>query len=72
MALIHAQNISPAALVRTSLERADALTPALNCFITIGGAKALRQVREIGRCDLLWLFFRAEKQNQIPEDGRKY
>lgn len=46
MALIHAKKISPVELVRTSLERAEALNPTLNCFITISGDKAMQQARE--------------------------
>ncbi len=46
MALIHAKKISPVELVRTSLERAEALNPTLNCFITICGDKAMQQARE--------------------------
>jgi len=46
MALIHARKISPVELVRTSLERAEALNPALNCFITICGDQAMQQAHE--------------------------
>ncbi len=46
VALIHAKKISPVELVRTSLERAEALNPALNCFITICGDQAMQQARE--------------------------
>jgi len=46
MALIHTRKISPVELVRTSLERAEALNPALNCFVTICGDQAMQQARE--------------------------
>lgn len=49
MALIHARKISPVELVRTSLERAEALNPALNCFITMCGDKAMQQAHEAER-----------------------
>ena len=46
MVLIRTRKVSPVELMRASLVRAEALQPALNCFITLCGDQAMQKARE--------------------------
>lgn len=49
MTLIRHKKISPVEIVQASLDRAQALQPILNCFITLCGEHALQQAKQAER-----------------------